>query len=137
MKALIIILSILTISCNPQKRISRIVQKHPELLVKDTIKVIDTLIIQSIKFDTTTKFIEHKTVEVINNDKVRLQYYFDTITKEINHYVECKGDTIIREIQVPYDKISVTTRKGFVWFDWLLIGVLISLVVFIFLKRTI
>ena len=134
MKALIIILSILTISCSPQKRINRIVKKHPELLVKDTIKVIDTIFIQSIHYDTTTKFIEHKTVEVINNDKVRLKYYFDTITKEINHYVECKGDTIIREIQVPYEKINVTTRKGFVWFDWLLVGVLISLLTFIFLK---
>lgn len=134
MKTLIIILLILTISCSPQKRINRIVKNHPDLLVKDTIRVIDTLIIQSIHYDTTTKFIEHKTVEVINNDKVRLQYYFDTITKEINHYVECKGDTIIREIQVPYDKISVTTRKGFVWFDWLLVGVLISLLTFTYLK---
>ncbi len=114
MKHLIIILTALLISCSPSKRINRIVKNHPELLVKDTIIVLDTVIIESHYFDTTTKFIEHKTVEVINNEKVRLQYHYDTITNNIRHYVECKGDTVIKRIKVPYEVIQpVVKTKGF------------------------
>jgi len=133
---LIILFFLSFFSCSPSKRINRIVKNNPELMVKDTITVFDTLIFQTVIHDTTTKFIEHKTVEVINNDKVRLQYKYDTITNEINHYVECKGDTIVRSIRVPYNKIQpVTVNKGFKYFGWgVLAGLLIILVLFILKK---
>jgi uncharacterized membrane protein len=134
MKPLIIILALFAISCSPSKRINRIVKKHPELLVKDTIKVIDTVVIESVHYDTTTKFLEHKTVEVINNERVNLKYRYDTITNEIHHYVECKGDTIIREIQVPYEKIQPVTVKKNNWITWLML-LLILLVVSTKLKH--
>jgi hypothetical protein len=128
MKPLIIILALFAISCSPSKRINRIVKKHPELLVKDTIKVIDTVIIQSVHYDTTTKFLEHKTVEVINNERVNLKYRYDTITNEIHHYVECKGDTIIKEIQVPFEKIQPITVKKNNWITWLIVGLVLFLI---------
>ena len=113
-KNIIILLTALLISCSPSKRINRIVKNHPELLVKDTIIVLDTVIIESYHFDTTTKFVEHKTIEVINNEKVRLQYHYDTITNNIRHFVECKGDTIVKRIKVPYEVIQpVVKTKGF------------------------
>lgn len=169
MKPLIIILALFAISCSPSKRINRIVKNHPELLVKDTIRVIDTLVIQSIKFDTIIKV--NKDVSGVDsilnsfNDKIDsitkiklgndIKYYITerkAINDTLKHYqddlevliwedenginvkVNKPEQEIIREIQVPYEKINVTTRKGFVWFDWLLIGVLISLLTFIFLK---
>ena len=135
MKALIIILAVLTISCSPSKRINRIVKKHPELLVSDTIKVIDTLVIDSYIHDTTTKFIEHKTVEVINNERVNLKYRYDTITNEIHHYVECKGDTIIREIQVPYKQIQpVTMAKSMKFGIWIVIIAFLTFFIFAIVK---
>lgn len=135
MKALIILLSIVTISCSPSRRINRIVKNHPELLVNDTIKVIDTVFIPSVKYDTTTKFIEHKTVEVINNERVSLKYRYDTITNEIHHYVECKGDTIIREVLVPFKQIQpVTMAKSMKFGIWLVILAFITFFVFAVIK---
>jgi len=55
LKKLIPILLIILASCSPQKRINRIVKKHPELLVADTIRVIDTLVIEAVHFDTIIK----------------------------------------------------------------------------------
>jgi hypothetical protein len=52
LKKLIPILLIILASCSPQKRINRIVKKHPELLVSDTIRVVDTVIIEAVHFDT-------------------------------------------------------------------------------------
>lgn len=137
MRNLIIILTAFLISCSPSKRINRIVKNNPELAIKDTITIIDTLIIETVTHDTTTKFIEHTTVEVINNEKVRLQYRYDTITNEINHYVECKGDTIYKRIKVPYTKIQpVTTVKGFKYFLWgSLIMLLIIIGLFVFTHK--
>ena len=135
MKALIIILTVLIVSCSPSKRINRIVKKHPELLVSDTIKVIDTVIIESVQYDTTTKFIEHKTVEVINNERVNLKYRYDTITNEIHHYVECKGDTIIKEVLVPYKQIQpVTMAKSMKFGIWIVIIAFLTFFVFAIVK---
>ena len=127
MKHLIIILIVLS-SCTPQKRLNRLVKKNPELIRVDTLRIIDTVIIDSYHFDTTTKFIEHKTVEVINNERVKLQYRYDTITKEIWHEVECKGDTIIRTHEVTHPTIVNTIDYFSGWYKW---GVLLLLLVIV------
>ena len=125
----------MAIGCSPSKRINRIVKNHPELLVKDTIIVLDTVIIESYHYDTTTKFVEHKTVEVINNEKVRLQYHYDTITNNIRHFVECKGDTIVKRIKVPYEVVQPTVKpKVFKYINRILLIVLLITIGLIILK---
>jgi len=69
MKLIPYIIAIGLLSCSPQKRLNRLVKKHPHLIQNDTVIVHDTLIIPTIQIDTTTIFIPHKTVEVINNEK--------------------------------------------------------------------
>ena len=131
MKHYLIILLCIFASCTPQKRINRLVKKHPHLIQKDTIKVIDTIIIESVQYDTNTIFIPHKTVEVINNEKVRSPYRYDTITNHIYHEVECKGDTLIREVVVPVEKYNITNDYSFIkWIVFLLIAGM-GLVVFL------
>jgi hypothetical protein len=51
MKNLIIILVFLS-SCTPQKRLNRLVKKNPELVKIDTVRIIDTIVIESFHFDT-------------------------------------------------------------------------------------
>ena len=46
----------------------------------------------------------HDTTTVINNERVILKYFHDTLTKEIHHYVECKEDTVYVEKLVPIEK---------------------------------
>ena len=57
-----IFLILLVVGCTPQKRLNRIVRNNPHLLVKDTIRVVDTIVIDNYSFDTITSIEFHDTV---------------------------------------------------------------------------
>ena len=102
-----ILVSLFFIGCSPQKKLNRLISKHPELLQRDTLVVRDTIVIHDYTVDTITSFKFHDSVTVIDNSKVILKYFYDTITREIHHEVECLGKEIITETLVPYDKIVI------------------------------
>ncbi len=134
----IILLCIFFISCNPQNRLNRKVKRAENyaykhgLVVKDTIKVVDTVIIESYIHDTTATIIKHDSTIVVNNEKVFLRYFYDTLRQEIYHEVECKGDTIVKEVLVPVDKIKVIEKDN--RFNIILI-VLLAALFFVVLRR--
>ena len=99
-----IILICLIVGCSPQKRLNRLLTKYPNLTEQDTIVVRDTIMVERYIHDTTTVLEFHDTTTVINNERVILKYFHDTLTKEIHHYVECKGDTVYMEKLVPIEK---------------------------------
>ena len=137
MKGLLLILIFLT-SCNPENILNRKVKRAENyaykhgLVIQDTIKVIDTVVIESYRIDTLSTFIVHDSVVVYNNDKIYLKYFYDTLRQEIYHEVECKGDTIIREVLVPVDKIKVIDKDN--RFNIILI-VLIAALFFVILRK--
>ena len=95
----IILISLLFICCSPQERLNRLITKHPELSQKDTIIIRDTIVVENYNYDTTTIIKLHDTTTVINNERVVLKYYYDTLREVIYHEVECVGDTVYtREI---------------------------------------
>ncbi len=64
MKSIILIISILLISsCSATKMAKRKIRKAkrlaPELFVPDTVKIVDTIIVESVFHDTITKIIYH------------------------------------------------------------------------------
>jgi hypothetical protein len=134
MKYLLIFTILVTISCTPQKRLNRIIRHHPELLTKDTVTVKDTVVIESIKADTT--FISKNNIDTfyLNKDKLRIQIikHFDTLKVS----GECVGDTIIRIIQVPYEKIVVQETFFSKYGKWV-IFLLIAIVLFFCVKKLI
>ena len=99
-----VILVCLIIGCSPQKRLNRLLTRYPQLTQHDTIVVRDTVTIERYVHDTTTVLEFHDTTTVINNERVILKYFHDTLTKEIHHYVECKGDTVYMEKLIPIEK---------------------------------
>jgi hypothetical protein len=125
-------------SCSPQNRLNRKVKRAENyaykhgLVIKDTIRVVDTVIIESYKVDTLQTFIRHDSTIVVNNEKVFLRYFYDTLRQEIYHEIECKGDTIIREVLVPVDKIKVIDKDS--RFNIILI-VLLAALFFVVLRR--
>jgi len=134
----ILILCIFLISCNPQNRLNRKVKrvenyayKHG-LVIKDTIKVVDTVIVDNYIHDTTATIIKHDSTIVVNNEKVFLRYFYDTLRQEIYHEVECKGDTIIREVLVPVDKVKVIEKDNRYM---IVLIVLLSALFFVVLRR--
>lgn len=112
------ILILLLIACSPQKRLNRLIDKHPELLETkiDTIVVRDTIVIEN--YDTTvlSKLIKSDSTIVIDNSKVFLKYYYDTLRQEIHHQVECFGDTVYYYKQVPY-KVEKVVFKELTWWQ--------------------
>ena len=109
-----IILICLIVGCSPQKRLNRLLTKYPNLTEQDTIVVRDTIMVERYIHDTTTVLEFHDTTTVINNERVILKYFHDTLTKEIHHYVECKGDTVYMEKLVPIEK---AVFKELSWWD--------------------
>ena len=134
----ILVLCIFFISCNPQNRLNRKVKRAENyaykhgLVIKDTIKVIDTVIVDNYIHDTTATFYRHDSITVVNNEKVFLKYFYDTLRQEIYHEVECKGDTLIREVLVPVDKIKVIEKDN--RFNIILI-VLLAALFFVILRK--
>ena len=103
-------------------------KKHPELLQLDTIVVRDTIVIEDYVHDTTTILRYHDSTMVIDNSKVILKYFYDTITREIHHEVECLGKEIITETLVPYEKIVI---QELTW--WQKYGSLVIIISFLIL----
>lgn len=134
----IILICIILISCSPQNRLNRKVKRAENyaykhgLVIKDTIKVIDTVVVESYIHDTTSTFYIHDSTIVVNNEKVFLRYFYDTLRQEIYHEVECRGDTIIREVVVPVDKVKVIDKDNRVN---IVIMVILAALFFIILRR--
>ena len=137
MKGLLLIL-IFLVSCNPQNRLNRKVKRAENyaykhgLVIKDTIKVIDTVIVESYIYDTTATFYTHDSITVIDNSQVLLRYFYDTLRQEIYHEIECRGDTLIREVLVPVDKIRVIEKDN--RFNIIIIALLAALF-FVILRK--
>ena len=137
MKGLLLILIFLT-SCNPQNRLNRKVKRAENyaykhgLVLQDTVRVVDTVIVENYIHDTTATFIRHDSTIVVNNEKVFLRYFYDTLRQEIYHEIECKGDTIIREVLVPVDKVKVIEKDNRYM---IILIVLLSALFFVVLRR--
>jgi len=133
------IILIFICSCSPQKKLQRLINKHPELLTQDTLNLVihDTIVVEKYNYDTITQLSYHDSTIVVNNEKVYLKYFYDTLKKEIYHEVTCFGDTVyfIKEVQVFVDKVIVEELTWWEkWRDTIIIISIIILLLFLFKK---
>ena len=133
-----LIILIFLVSCSPQNRLNRKVKRADKfatkhnLIIKDTIRVVDTILVDNYIHDTTATIIMHDSVTVVNNEKVVLRYFYDTLRQEIYHEIECKGDTIIREVVVPVDKWKVVDKD---YRYTMIVIVLLAALLFVILRK--
>ena len=126
-------------SCSPQKKLQRLINKHPELLTQDTLNLIihDTVIVEKYNYDTITQLSYHDSTIVVNNEKVYLKYFYDTLRKEIYHEVICYGDTVYftKEVQVVVEKVVIEELTWWEkWRDTIIIIGIIIILLFLFKK---
>ena len=130
-----IILFSFLLSCSPQQRLNRLLTKHPQLLERDTIVVIDSVIVENYVRDTTTIIQTHDTTTVINNERVVLKYFYDTLREVIHHEVKCLGDTVYIETLVPIEK---AVFRELSWWDkykeFIYIGLVLMMVLLVLKK---
>jgi len=106
---LILVLSLT--SCSAQWHLKKAVQKDPMILKKDTLVVQDTLVVPPVVLKDTVTLKQHDTI-TITKDRLRVKIVKVNDTLIIN--AKCDSDTIVRTIEVPYDKV-VYIEKESVW----------------------
>ena len=105
--SLILLLS----SCSAQWHLRKAVQKDPMILKKDTLVVQDTFVVPPVVLKDTVTLKQHDTI-TITKDRLRVKIVKVNDTLIID--AKCDSDTIVRTIEVPYDKI-VYVEKESVW----------------------
>jgi len=130
----VVVLSLL-FSCSPQERLNRLMTKFPQLTETDTIYVRDTVIVENYNYDTTTLIRTHDTTTVINNERVVLKYFYDTLREVIHHEVKCLGDTVYTEKLVTVEK---AVFRELSWWDkykeFVYIGLVLMMVLLVLKK---
>jgi len=103
----LILISLLT-SCGAQWHLTKAVRKDPTILEKDPLVVQDTVVVPPVVITDTVTTKQHDTI-ILEKDrlKVRIVKRLDTLIIE----GECASDTIVRTIEVPYEKVIYTPKK--------------------------
>ena len=145
MKVFIFVLTILTLTaCRPlidipsdkptkaEKKLARLLDKHPELYKSDTTYIVDSISTDKIIIDTVLNVSKDTIYLEDGINKVQIVRTLDTL---IHIRSICDTDTIIREIPVWIREVIDNGKTGVDW-RWYAIGilVLVLLVVIITLK---
>jgi len=93
------------VSCSPQQRLERLIKHHPELRTPDTIGFIDTVITPLARLDTALPLVDLSAPVMLRHDRLELSVLL--IRDTIRLKAECKADTIIRTLRIPFEKIKL------------------------------
>ena len=122
----------LLVACSPQKRMNRLIKKHPHLteISYDTIRVIDTFVVH--QYDTTliNNVIKQDCVIIINNERVKISYRYDTIKEQIIHSIKLPNDTIYKEKIIPIE-VEKVVYKELSWWEKYQTLIWVALVLFV------
>ncbi len=131
----VILLTLILVGCSPQKRLNRLITRYPQLSQMDTLIVRDTVVIETYNHDTITLLEFHDTTTVINNEKVILKYFYDTLREVIHHEVECLGDTVYTEKLITVEKAVFRELSWWDKYKEFIYIALVLLLVLIVLKK--
>jgi hypothetical protein len=136
-----LILSLIIISCSPQRRFDRLIKKNPWLLTKDTLFIKDTIRdtirinIPEVRVDTVVEYIDLFDTIYIEKEQLKVKVWMDRYNKV---YIQGKCDTVY--IIKPYEKIverkiPIRYYEKTPWYKALLnnvIGIFLSLLLVYF-----
>ena len=118
---LYISLVLFIISCTPQRRFTRLIEKHPYLLTTDTLTIHDTVRVEVPKVVHDTVINEHFFTEitrdtlVIQKERLTVKIFHDTIKQQV--FIQGTCDTITiekiveRKIPIRYYEKTPTWKK--------------------------
>ena len=124
---------LICVACSPSKRLNRIVKKNPHLLDSVKIEVIDTIYVERYVHDTITKIVKHDSTIVVDNERVFLKYFYDTVRQEIIHEYECKEVKTIYKTEVKTPRVVI--NKPTIWEHIVSIWWLILLIIGFYLFK--
>ena len=125
------------IGCSPKYHIKRAIKKDPTILVKDTIKYVDTFTVYTEHVEVDSVFMLSNDTTIIIKDNLTIKHFISRDSVFI--YGECAADTIFvdREISIPNETIIIDELLLPKWVLWLgAIGFLLLIVNKIFKNKT-
>ena len=131
MKHLLIILTALTmIACSPKARFNRLIEKHPELLVADTILIRDTitLYIPEVHTDTVVTLKELIDTVTLTKDRVTVKAWY--VPKEKKVYIQGKCDPVY-VTKIIDRKIPIKYYEKYPWWKKLANNMLAIFIIFV------
>lgn len=125
-----LVLLLLLASCTPQKRLDRLIRRHPELVRVDSVKIVDTVITRDVSVDTMRVMNTHDTF-IVNRDRLTVQ----VIRHQDSIYVfgKCAADTVVIERNVPVRVVEASTDEGVL--KWLVPVLLVVIMLMLFARR--
>ncbi len=133
MKHLLLILTLLiSFSCTCERKLDKVLKKCPELLLNDTIRIRDTIVINGVQKDTIFNYLVKDTV-IIREGGLTMKYFYNTHDSTI--YLSGKCDTIYIPYtkDIPVNQILNEDGGGFNW--WLIACIVLALLlVFLIVK---
>ena len=107
MKWYLVLFTLLLSGCSAEYHLRKAVKKDPSILKKETVIVRDTTVLPSVVLKDTVWLKEIDTL-ILTKEKLNLKIVRVRDTFQID--AECKGDTIIKTIEVPIEKVSFVER---------------------------
>ena len=100
---ILVVLTLLVCSCSASWHVKKAIRKDPSIFNRDTITVIDTLVIEVPKVDTSFVY-QFDTVEFVI-DNVRVRHHYDTLTNEVFIEADCPDQEVITKTETITERI--------------------------------
>ena len=131
----LLLLIFILASCSPQKRLSRLVNHHPELKIVDTLHIRDTIPIPRIQADTLLHI--DSLFDTVTFKKDRLKVSVLRLHDTLYLQGACEADTIFVDRKIPVERI-ITMKPDRVdqlisRIPWLVVGLISIILLVLFL----
>lgn len=119
--------------CTPGQRMARIIKKHPELAIKDTVRISDTTIVKGSTVDSL--FIFSGDTITVSDSNQTIKYFYNNVTHK--HYIkgEVRDREVVKEIKVPYVKYILPKKSWWDTYQGYIIVILLSVIAIFAFKR--
>lgn len=133
LKNSVLIFLLFLASCTPQRRFTKLIEKHPYLLTIDTLIIHDTVRVEIPKVVHDTVFTEHfftqitRDTLILKKERLTVKIFHDTIKRSV--YIRGECDTIFieriieRKIPIKYYEKTPTWKRVL---NWILLFVILS-----------
>lgn len=120
----------MTLSCSPAKRFNRLITKHPELLVQDTLLIRDTitLYVPEVHTDTVVTLKELIDTVTLTKDRVTVKTWY--VPKEKKVYIQGKCDPVYIT-KIVERKVPIKYYEKYPWWKKLLGNLLAIFIIFV------
>lgn len=107
--SIVFLLTLSLCGCSAEWHLTRAIKKNPLILKADTTSVVDTVVLPPVALTDTVILSKTDTV-TLTKDRVKIEIVrnYDTIQVD----AICDSDTIVRVVEVPYEKVVYVEEEA-------------------------